>query len=105
MKKIGIVVAVVMFVGGLVLIDSAVAGRFGRGHFSQQQRICRGIANDQVPASETCFRGRGPGWAERQKRLAFKDRKLTEEQRELLAKRQKETRGWVCPLLENGVNN
>lgn len=105
MKKISIVVAVVILVGGLVLIDSAMAGRFGRGCYNQQQQICQGTATDQAPVPGTCFRGRGPGWCYQQKGLALKDGKFTEEERKLLAKLQKERRGWVCPLLQNDVNN
>jgi hypothetical protein len=105
MKKISIVVAVAILVGGLVLIDSAMAGRFGRGQCNQQQAICQGSATDQAPAPGTCFRGRGRGWARHQNRLALKDGNLTEEERKLLAKLQMERRGWVCPLLQNDVKN
>ncbi|TFG38295.1 MAG: hypothetical protein E4H39_00685 [Syntrophobacterales bacterium] len=103
MKRITIVVAAIILIGGLVLIDSAMAGRYGKRQCNQQQRICQGIATDQAPAAETCFRGRGRGCAGQQDRLALKDGNLTEEQRELLAKRQMERRGWVCPLLQNDV--
>jgi hypothetical protein len=105
MKKISIVVAVAILVGGLVLIDSAMAGRFGRGCYNQQQQICQGTATDQAPAPETCFRGRGRGWAGQQNRLALKDGTLTEEERKVLAKLQMKRRGWVCPLLQNDVTN
>jgi hypothetical protein len=105
MKKISILVAVVILVGGIVLIDSAMAGRFGRGCFSHQQAICRGIATDEATAPETCFRGRGPGRAWHHNRLALKGGNLTEEERELLAKKQMERRGWACPLLQNDVKN
>ena len=105
MKKISILVAVVILVGGLVLIDSAMAGRFGKGQCNQQQRICRSVATDQAPAQETCFRKQGPGCAGQQNRLALKDGNLTEEERELLAKLQMKRRGWVCPLLRNDVKN
>lgn len=103
MKKISILVAVVILLGGLVLIDSAMAGRFGRGQWSQQQGICRNIPNDQTVVPGTCFRGRGPGWSGYQNRHALKNRNLTEEERKVLAKLQKERRGWVCPLLQDDV--
>ena len=100
MKKIGIVVLTVMFVG-FFFADVALAGRVGNRQVRQQKRIHQGITSGELTGREACGLEQQQCRIRQSKRQAWSDGHLSSKERLRLEQQQDRASNRIYRLKHN----
>jgi hypothetical protein len=100
MKKVLSITALIAF-AGMVIVQPALAGKFGKTQFRQDKRICQGINSGELTQGEARYLGKQQNRIQKHKRLASADGTVTGIERNRLERHQNRANADIYRLKHN----